>query len=459
MLAIYNSLTKQKDEFHPIEPGKVRMYVCGITAYDFSHIGHARSIGAFPDIIVRYLRYRGFDVTYVRNFTDIDDKIIQRAHENGEPFQELTARFIQAMHEDMAALAILPPDIEPMATAFVPHMISMIEILIKKDFAYVGASGDVYYRVERFPEYGKLAHKTLSDLQAGSRVSIVEEKDNPLDFVLWKMAKPGEPAWDSPWGKGRPGWHIECSAMATHCLGDNFDIHAGGGDLKFPHHENEIAQSEAATGKKFANYWLHTGMVNVNQEKMSKSLDNFFTIRDVLSQYRPEVVRYFLICSHYRSPVNYSQESLDSATQALTRFYATLRGLELNGIAPVNTEFEQRFIAAMDDDFNTPEALAVLFDITHEINRVRLNDMAKAAELGMLLIKLGGVLGILKDNPDTFLRGPQNDEADQIEKLIAARNAARQTKNWAEADKIRQQLTDMKVTIEDTADGTLWRKS
>jgi cysteinyl-tRNA synthetase len=457
MLEIYNSLTKQKELFKPIEPGKVKLYVCGITAYDYSHIGHARAASAF-DIIVRYFRYRGYDVTYVRNVTDVDDKIIQRALANNESCSELTERFIGAWHEDLAALNILPPDIEPLATNYITHMIDMIETLITKDYAYVGTSGDVYYRVEKFADYGKLAHKTLADLQAGARVSIVEDKDNPLDFVLWKMAKPGEPFWESPWGNGRPGWHIECSAMTTHCLGNHFDIHGGGNDLKFPHHENEIAQSEAATGEKFANYWVHAGLVNVDEEKMSKSLGNFFTIREVLARYRPEVIRYFLISSHYRSPINYSQESLEIATQALNRLYLTLRGLPRIE-APAETEYEKRFIAAMDDDFNLPEALAVLFNITHEINRIRASDEQEALKLAAVLYKLGNVLGLLSDDPERFVRGDIHAvDVQQVESLIAQRAVARAEKNWAEADRIRQQFIDMGIVVEDTAQGTIWRK-
>ncbi len=456
MLEIYNSLSKKKEPFNPIEPGKVRMYVCGITAYDYSHIGHARAASAF-DIITRYLRYRNYDVTYVRNVTDVDDKIIQRALANNESCEALTERFIEAWHEDLAALNILPPDVEPLATAYISHMIEMIETLIKKGYAYVGTSGDVYYRVEKFAEYGKLSHKTLSDLQAGARISIAEDKENPLDFVLWKMAKPDEPSWESPWGKGRPGWHIECSAMTTHCLGNHFDIHGGGSDLKFPHHENEIAQSEAATGEKFANYWVHAGLINIDEEKMSKSLGNFFTIREVLAKYRPEVIRYFLISSHYRSPINYSQESLEIATQALMRLYGALRGLPRMAAA-TDSEYEKRFIAAMDDDFNLPEALAVLFDITHDINRVRAEDETKALELASILYRLGGVLGLLHDDPETFIRGDiQSIDAALVEALIEQRAAARESKNWPEADRIRQRFIDMGVIVEDTPQGTIWR--
>ncbi|MBY0545593.1 MAG: cysteine--tRNA ligase [Gammaproteobacteria bacterium] len=457
MLQIYNSLTKQKEPFHPIEPGKVQLYVCGLTPYDYTHIGHGRTYAVF-DVITRYLRYQGLDVTYVRNFTDIDDKIIQRAQENNEPYQELTARYIGAMREDMAALGILPPDREPLATEYIAQMQSIILVLLDKGYAYVGENGDVYYHVQRFADYGKLAHKTLKDLQAGARVSIVEAKENPLDFVLWKQAKPGEPHWESPWGKGRPGWHIECSAMTQQCLGNHFDIHGGGADLKFPHHENEIAQSEAANDEKFANYWIHTGMVNVNQEKMSKSLGNFFTIREVLNEYRPEVIRYFLISSHYRSPVNYSQESLENATAALTRFYTAMRGVP-EVLVPPDSIYEQRFNEAMDDDFNTPVALAVLFDLVHDINRDREQDPTYTAELVAILRRLAGVLGVLQEDPVVFLRGGSDAHSHQnIDDLVAARDEARLNKNWAEADRIRQQLSDLGILIEDTPEGTLWRK-
>lgn len=457
MLVIYNSLTKQKETFNPIEPGKVRMYVCGLTPYDYMHIGHGRTWGAF-DVIVRYLRYNQYEVTYVRNFTDIDDKIIQRANENNEPYYELTARFMQAMHEDMAAINVLPPDKEPLATEYILQMQDIIQILIEKNYAYVGDNGDVYYRVHHFQDYGKLAHKTLSDLQAGARVSIVDEKENPLDFVLWKQAKEGEPYWESPWGKGRPGWHIECSAMSKHCLGNHFDIHGGGGDLKFPHHENEIAQSEACNDEKMANYWIHTGMVNINHEKMSKSLGNFFTLREVLAQYRPEVIRYFLISSHYRTSVNYSQESLEIATAALTRLYTALRDLPII-TPPATSLYEERFRAAMDDDFNTPIALAVLFDLVHDINRDRTKDEHFAAELAAILRKLAGILGLLQDDPENFLRGNQSDElAEKVQTLIAERIQARQNKDWAAADKIRDKITALGVIIEDGPEGTTWRQ-
>lgn len=376
-LHIHNSLTGKKELFIPIEPGKIRMYVCGMTVYDYCHLGHARVMVVF-DAVVRYLRALGYQVTYVRNITDIDDKIIKRAAENHEGIDALTARFIDAMHEDERALGALPPDIEPRATDSIPEIISLTQTLINKSYAYVAANGDVYYDVSRFEHYGELSGKRLEDLRAGSRVEVDEAKDDPLDFVLWKAAKPGEPSWNSPWGPGRPGWHIECSAMSGHCLGDHFDIHGGGMDLKFPHHENEIAQSEGATGHKFVNVWMHNGFVQVNEEKMSKSLGNFFTVREVLKHYTPEIVRYFIIGSHYRGPLTYSTENLDNAKAALERFYMALRSLPSEqeaGIKGQETEYEQRFSAAMDDDFNTPGALAVMFDLVRDINRVRSEDM------------------------------------------------------------------------------------
>lgn len=458
MLTIYNSFTKTKEAFKPLEAGKVKLYVCGITVYDYCHIGHGRSFVAF-DVISRYLRYRGYEVTYVRNITDIDDKIIARAEENNEPYGELTARFIAAMHDDFELLGMLPVDAEPRATDYMPQMIEMVQRLIDKGFAYVADNGDVYYRVKAFSDYGCLAHRDLESLQAGARVAITEAKEDPLDFVLWKMAKPHEPSWDSPWGLGRPGWHLECSAMSNDCLGNHFDIHGGGFDLKFPHHENEIAQSEAANGQKFVNYWIHVGFVQVNKEKMSKSLGNFFTIREVTEKYHPEVLRYFMISSHYRSPINYSQESLNIARGGLERFYGALRDLP-QGDCISDSEHEQRFVAAMDDDFNTPEALAVLFELTHEINRHRQNNIKLAADYGALLKQLGGVLGILTLEPEAFLQSTPDiaDElTEKIEGLIVQRNQARQEKDWAEADQVREQLNALGVELEDTPDGTKWR--
>ncbi len=459
MLKIYNSISKQKEVFKPREAGKVSLYVCGMTVYDLCHIGHARVMVNF-DFVTRYFRYRNYEVTYIRNITDIDDKIIKRANENNEPIHVLTERFIQAMHEDAIALNVLSPSNEPKATDHIPEIIAMIEKLLKKGHAYISASGDVLYEVKTFQSYGKMAHKDIDSLQAGARVEITEDKRSPLDFVLWKMSKPNEPSWESPWGDGRPGWHIECSAMSTHFLGHNFDIHGGGHDLKFPHHQNEIAQSEAATGEKFVNYWMHVGFVTVNKEKMSKSLGNFFTIREVLEKYHAEVIRYFMISSHYRSPVNYSQESLEIAANALSRFYSALRGLPEANVLE-NTDYEKRFIDAMDDDFNTPEALAVMFDIVRKINSIRETDIDKAAGLGALLQYLGGILGVLSENPDVFLQAIQEFSQEQmaeIEKLINRRNVARTNKDWVLADKVRQQLSQLDVVLEDTSDGTTWRR-
>ena len=459
MLQIYNSLTKQKETFIPRLEGKICMYVCGITVYDYCHIGHARSNSVF-DTVVRYLRFRGFEVNYVRNITDVDDKIINRANENGESCEALTKRFIAAMHEDFEKLNILRPDHEPCATQYIQDMIALIQSLIEQDYAYAGDSGDVYFRVKNFKDYGKLSNKTLEDLQVGVRVALTDEKESPLDFVLWKAAKPGEPSWDSPWGAGRPGWHIECSAMSMKLLGQTFDIHGGGNDLKFPHHENEVAQSEACTHQPFANYWIHNGMVTINREKMSKSLGNFFTIREVFEKYKPEVIRYFLISSHYRSPVNYSQESLQIAGLALERFYTTLRGLTLSDNVVIENEYQSRFMEAMDDDFNTPIALSVLFDMTHEINKIRDNDMEKANMLGSQLKHLANIMGVLYEDPESYLLSNLTaDESDveKVEALLAERVKVRAEKNWARADEIRDTLQAMGVVIEDGADGTTWR--
>lgn len=464
MLQIYNSLTRQKEVFQPIEPGKVRMYVCGMTVYDYCHVGHARAMVVF-DVVTRWLRAKGYDVTYVRNITDIDDKIIRRAQENGEDFHELTARFIRAMHEDLAALGILPPTHEPRATDAMVDMIALIQILIDKGYAYVGASGDVYYDVSRFERYGQLANKKLEDLRAGARVEVEEAKDDPLDFVLWKTAKPNEPGWASPWGMGRPGWHIECSAMSTRCLGEHFDIHGGGMDLKFPHHENEIAQSEAASGHRYANVWMHNGFVQVNEEKMSKSLGNFFTVREVLQRYQPEVVRLFILSSHYRGPLNYADENLDHAKSSLTRLYTALRGLPVVE-EPLEENWRVRFEQAMDDDFNTPEALAVLFELSREINKLHDHDEMAAARLGASLRHLGKWLGLLQADPESYLKSGAEVVAslssgiasEEIEALIAQRNIARKAKNWAEADRIRAQLQEAKVVLEDTSKGTIWRR-
>ena len=460
MLKIHNDLTRQKDDFVPIEPGRVRMYVCGMTVYDYCHLGHARVMVVF-DVVYRYLRARGYDVTYVRNITDIDDKIIKRASENGEPFTALTERFVQAMREDAAALGVLPPTLEPRATEHLGEIVAMIERLIARGHAYVADNGDVYYAVTSFEGYGGLSGKSIEDLQAGARVEPGEQKRDPLDFALWKAAKPGEPAWDSPWGPGRPGWHIECSAMSTRALGNHFDIHGGGADLTFPHHENEIAQSEGATGEPFVNCWMHNGFVRINDEKMSKSLGNFFTVREILQSYRPEEVRYFILTSHYRSPLNYDEGNLQNARGALTRFYTALRGLP--DAAPDQAgELTARFLAAMDDDFNTPEALAVLFDLAREVNRLRRESDAVAAPLGAELRRLGGILGILQDDPEAYLRGGEggaeglSDAA--IEGLIAQRLAARKAKNWAQADRIREELKGKGVLLEDGPGGTTWRR-
>ncbi len=477
MLTIYNDLNRSKETFVPLVSGRVNMYVCGMTVYDLCHLGHARVMVVF-DVVARYLRSLGYQVTYVRNITDIDDKIINRANERGEPFQALTARFIQAMHEDAEALGILPPDQEPRATEHLPDIIAMITRLIERGYAYVADNGDVYYDVKSFPAYGRLSGKSLEDLQAGARVEPGEAKRDPLDFALWKAAKPGEPAWDSPWGPGRPGWHIECSAMSTRALGDTFDIHGGGADLTFPHHENEIAQSEGATGHPFVKYWMHNGFVRINDEKMSKSLGNFFTVREILTRYRPEEVRYFILTSQYRSPLNYGDEQLDNARAALNRFYTALRGLPR--VAPAAGEaLEERFHAAMEDDFNTPEALAAMFELVREINRVRGEDPDRAAALGALLRRLGDLLGILQDDPEEWLKGGVEVTAGgelsagpaavsgaatvslseaQIEALIEQRLAARKAKDWAEADRIRTELASQGILLEDSPAGTTWRR-
>ncbi|WP_312201686.1 cysteine--tRNA ligase [Stutzerimonas balearica] len=456
-LSIYNTLSKSKDVFTPLVDNKVRMYVCGMTVYDYCHIGHARVMVAF-DVVARWLRHRGYELTYVRNITDIDDKIIKRASENGESFQDLVGRMIAAMHEDEARLNVLRPDIEPRATDHIAGMHAMIQTLIDKGYAYAPGNGDVYYRVGKFAGYGKLSRRKIEDLKIGARIEVDEAKEDPLDFVLWKGAKPGEPSWESPWGPGRPGWHIECSVMSTCCLGETFDIHGGGPDLVFPHHENEIAQSEAATGKLYANAWMHAGAVRVDGEKMSKSLGNFFTIREVLEKYHPEVVRYLLVSSHYRSPINYSEDSLREAKGALERFYNGLKGLPEATPAGGET-FVERFGAAMDDDFNSPEACAVLFDMVREVNRLRESDLQAAAALAARLKELAGVLGVLQLEPEAFLQAGAAGkvDADEVEALIAARLAARAEKNWAESDRIRDQLGAMGVVLEDGKGGTTWR--
>jgi cysteinyl-tRNA synthetase len=462
MLTIYNTLTRRKETFIPIEPGKVRMYVCGMTVYDYCHLGHARVMVVF-DMVARWLRRSGYAVAYVRNVTDIDDKIIKRAAENGELIVTLTERFIDAMHEDERALGVLPPDIEPRATLSIDDMLDMIRTLEEKQLAYVGGNGDVFYAVSKFPGYGRLSGKNLEDLRAGERVDVDEAKRDPLDFVLWKSAKPGEPAWESPWGPGRPGWHIECSAMSTRCLGHHFDIHGGGMDLQFPHHENEIAQSEGATGETFVNVWMHNGFVRVNEEKMSKSLGNFFTVREILARYRPEVVRFFILNSHYRSPLNYCDENLDEANAALTRLYTALRGTASAVANDGADAYRERFDAAMNDDFNTPEAIAVLFELAREANRARGGEAGEAAALAAAMKDLGGVLGLLQADPEDFLQAAgaasgEGPDAAEIENLIQQRLAARKAKNWAEADRIRDALKDQGVVLEDGAGGTTWRR-
>ena len=459
MLKIHNTLANQKQEFVPIEAGKVRMYVCGMTVYDFCHIGHARVMVAF-DVITRYLRYRGLEVEYVRNITDVDDKIIKRAAENGETPQALTERFIQAMHEDERALNVLPPDQEPRATEHMQAIIDMVQTLIDKNFAYAASNGDVYYRVEKFANYGALTNRKLEDLRAGARIEVGESKENPLDFVLWKAAKAGEISWTSPWGEGRPGWHIECSAMTKCCLGDHFDIHGGGPDLPFPHHENEIAQSEAANDTKFVNYWMHAGAVRVNKEKMSKSLGNFFTIREVLAKYPAEVIRYLLTASHYRSQIDYSEDSLVEAQSGLERLYTSLLDVPTQAVTLAG-KYVERFNVAMDDDFNTREALTVLFEMAKEINRTKQDDMAAASALASQLKALAAILGLLQQAPSEFLRGEAEEGGlsdAQIDQLVAQRQQAKVDKDFALADKVRDQLKAAGVVLEDSHSGTRWRR-
>jgi cysteinyl-tRNA synthetase len=460
MIKIYNSLVQEKQEFIPIESNKLRLYVCGVTVYDYCHIGHARTYTAF-DVIIRYFKYCNYDVTYVRNITDIDDKIIKRAIENGESPDALVARFTKIMHEEFTRLGLLEPNVEPKATETIPEMIAMIAQLIKDHHAYHVPGGDVYYDVASFKDYGKLSHQNLEGLQSGIRVDVSEQKKNPLDFVLWKAAKPGEPSWDSPWGPGRPGWHIECSAMSRKILGTTFDIHGGGSDLKFPHHENEIAQSEAANHCDFAHYWMHSGMVQINQEKMSKSLGNFFVIKDVLDEYPADVVRYFLISGHYRSELNYSDENLKTAKAALRRFYRALRDVvpDENAAPDAAQAFIESFQRAMDDDFNTPEALAVLFNLARQLNQCKSSDEAvdkKLAQgLAATLIKLGSVLGILqKPESEVF---PQNAELEaEVERLIQLRTEAKANKDYAKADQYRDEIAAKGVLLMDTPHGVDW---
>lgn len=459
MLHIHNSLSGQKELFTPLRPPHVGVYVCGMTVYDYCHIGHARVMVVF-DVVVRHLRALGYDVNYVRNITDIDDKIIRRAIENGETMASLTARFIAAMHEDATALGVLPPDHEPRATDSLSDIIALIERLISQGHAYCGANHDVYYEVASFPAYGRLSGKRLEDLRAGARVEVDEDKRSPLDFVLWKAAKADEPSWPSPWGPGRPGWHIECSAMSMRCLGSHFDLHGGGMDLKFPHHENEIAQSEGATGQRFVNVWMHNGFVQVDDEKMSKSLGNFFTIREVLAHYPAEAVRYFILSSHYRGPLNYSPVHLDQARTALERLYMSMRGLPAATAADPDNH-GARLQAAMNDDFNTPEALAVLFDLSRAVNRARAEgNLVYAAALATTLRTLAAPLGLLQQNPDLYLRGiaSQGLPDAEIEALIKQRTAARAGKNWAESDRLRDALHVQGVILEDGPHGTVWRR-
>jgi cysteinyl-tRNA synthetase len=460
MLEIYNSLSRKKEIFQPMRPPEVRMYVCGLTVYDHMHIGHARMLVVF-DMVARWLRASGYRLNYVRNITDIDDKIIKRALENHERVEQLTERYIQATREDERALSVLPPDHEPRAMQSIEAMVRMVEVLVSKGYAYQAASGDVYYAVSRFKDYGKLSGKRLEDLRAGERVEVDTSKRDPLDFVLWKSAKPGEPAWPSPWGLGRPGWHIECSAMATHALGNHFDIHGGGMDLQFPHHENEIAQSEGATGEHYVNLWMHNGFVNVDDEKMSKSLGNFFTVREVLKVYPAEVIRYFILGSHYRSPLNYSDQQLDQARTGLARLYIALRNMP-EASAPMGGDYRKRFAEAMDDDFNTPVALSVLFDLAREVNTLKDAKPAEAPALAALLRELGGLLGILQSDPETYLQGGvakrEGLPAEDVEKLIAARKAARAAKDWQAADRLRGELDAAGIVIEDGTGGTTWRR-
>jgi cysteinyl-tRNA synthetase len=463
MLQIYNTLTRQKEVFKPINPGKISMYVCGITVYDYCHIGHARVLVAF-DVITKFLRSQGWDVTYVRNITDIDDKIIKRANENGEEFTALTKRFIDFMHEDETRLGIARPDIEPRATAFIDQIVDMNETLINKGFAYAASNGDVYYRVTRFADYGKLTNKNVDELLVGARIEVDETKEDPRDFVLWKAAKSDEPAWKSPWGNGRPGWHIECSAMSKNCCGDTFDIHGGGPDLPFPHHENEIAQSEAANGCKYVNYWMHAGAVRVDGEKMSKSLGNFFTIRDVLEKYHPEVVRFLLVSSHYRSPINYAEDNLIEARAGLDRFYGALRDYADVLPAPLveiaDSPYYKAFVEAMNDDFNTRVALAGMFDLVRDLNNAKDNpELAK--NLAGQLKALGSILGVLRENPEIFLQAGGVDQiaGEIVEQLIAERIQAKKDKQYARADEIRQELLAAGVVLEDSRDGTTqWRR-
>ncbi|MCP5273731.1 MAG: cysteine--tRNA ligase [Burkholderiales bacterium] len=460
MLTIYNTLTRDKQDFVPLMPGKVKIYVCGMTVYDFCHLGHARVLVVF-DMVVRWLEACGFEVVYVRNVTDIDDKIIKRALENGETIESLTSRFIAAMEEDADALGAARPTYEPRATQYVEKMIVMIDTLVRKSLAYSADNGDVYFAVHNFPGYGKLSGKSLEDLRAGERVEIDVNKKDPLDFVLWKSAKPGEPYWESPWGNGRPGWHIECSAMSEHFLGEHFDIHGGGQDLQFPHHENEIAQSEGAHDHPFVNYWMHNGFVRVDSEKMSKSLGNFFTVREVLKNYQPEVVRFFILRAHYRSPLNYSDQHLNDAKLALDRLYISLKDIEgaENSEIDWTNEHADAFMAAMNDDFNTPEAIAVLFELASIVNKTQ------SVTSASLLKSLGGILGLLQQIPQAYLQNSPAETAaavispEEIEQLIQQRLEARKAGRYTEADAIRQNLLNSGIILEDGPQGTTWRRN
>jgi cysteinyl-tRNA synthetase len=461
MLTIYNSLTRRKEPFTPIEPGQVRMYVCGMTVYDYCHIGHVRVLVVF-DVVYRFLTHLGFDVNYVRNITDIDDKIINRANENKEDFIALTKRFIDAMHEDADALGVLRPSHEPLATDYIEAILQMIDGLLKKGYAYQANNGDIYYVVSEFKNYGQLSGKKIAELRAGERVEVDTEKKDPLDFVLWKSAKPGEPSWPSAYGDGRPGWHIECSAMSTQLLGNHFDIHGGGQDLQFPHHENEIAQSESCTGETFVNYWMHNGFVRLNEEKMSKSLGNFFTLREVLQEYKAEEIRYFIMSSHYRSQLNYSKEQLDNSRSALHRLYSAL--LDTDSIdVPQNTKYQQDFEQALKDDFNTVNAVAVLFDLVREINRSKAEKLDDVDSLTSLLRYLAGIIGLLQSDPEVYLKsmvaGSSDLTDEAVEAMMQQRLEARDNKNWTTADRLRDELSAAGITIEDSAEGTRWRRT
>ena len=454
MIKIYNTLSKQKEEFKPLKQGEVKMYVCGMTVYDLCHLGHARVLVIF-DLIHRWFKENNYAVTYVRNITDIDDKIINKSVEQKITFNELTEHYIDEMNIDIQALNVLSPSHEPKATEHISSMITMIQTLVDKGFAYQAENKDVYYAVDKFADYGKLSGKSLKDLQAGNRVDIDKNKRNVFDFVLWKSAKKNEPAWQSPWGKGRPGWHIECSAMSNKILGHHFDIHGGGQDLQFPHHENEIAQSEATNDCQMANYWIHNGFVKVDNEKMSKSLGNFFTIRSILELYDGEVVRFFILKAHHRSPLNYSDQHLDDARQGLTRLYLTIRDItkSANSVIDWNNSYAKKFKAALDDDFNSAEALSVLFDLSNEINK------KNSDTLKVLLINLANILGLLYQNPENFLQGKDGLISDSdINTMIKKRNVAKQNRNYNEADAIREHLLSQGIILEDTEKGTIWRK-